>query len=111
MVNPWTRHTSSGASQYHDTAVDAVFVAAPIASRCFLRSQTSTGNQMQCTCAKQERLHAENLERAKARRTREEAEARDRAAAAAAAADLAKEEAVGCLQRLQKQHSEQVRRA
>lgn len=57
---------------------------------------------------KQERLHAENVARATARRTREEAEARDRAAAAAVAADLAKQEAVGCLQRLQKQHEEQV---
>eukprot|EP00752_Nemacystus_decipiens_P010330 g9202.t1 len=54
-----------------------------------------------------ERLHAENLARAAARRTREEAEERDRAAAAADAADLAKQEAVNCLQRLQKQHSEQ----
>ncbi|CAM9391146.1 unnamed protein product [Pylaiella littoralis] len=54
-----------------------------------------------------ERLHAENVARATARRTREEAEARDRAAAAAVAADLAKQEAVGCLQRLQKQHEEQ----
>lgn len=57
---------------------------------------------------KQERLHEENLARAKARRTREEAEERDRAIAAAQAADLAKQEAVGCVQRLQKQHAEQV---
>lgn len=59
------------------------------------------------TC-EQERLHAENIARATARRTREEAEARDKAAAAANAADLAKQEAVNCLQRLQKQHAEQV---
>lgn len=57
---------------------------------------------------KQDRLHAENLARATSRRTREEAEERDRAAAAANAADLAKQEAVNCLQRLQKQHAEQV---
>lgn len=84
---------------------------------CFARSETSQylAKQTKTTSkpthnlpVNQERLHAENLERSTARRTREEAEARDKAAKAAEVADLAKQEAVSCLHRLQKQHEEQV---